>query len=229
MKTSNVISVLQNLKNLILIIFITFLSACASNKAIILYNDKPDKTEDIVTLIMPIEIDVVYNDGARTTFMPGYQEFIKYHLSPGKHLLGFRYQDMLTNNEGNNESIKSRTVMIRFDAKAGEKYNINFTRPKSAEQALLLEKTLELTISDRNGVIASSYPAPETPDSNWFSAKAFDPDIAELFSEDNLANTSLKLPATNATAIEHLQYWWMMASKQEKNDFKIWLKELKAQ
>ncbi|MDH3325457.1 MAG: DUF2057 domain-containing protein [Gammaproteobacteria bacterium] len=199
------------------------MSACASNKPIILYSKNPENITDVITLTMPIEIDVVYHDGKREAFMPGYQEFISYKLLPGKHLLGFKYQDMVTDAEGNNESIKSRTVMIRFDGKPGEKYNIDFTPPKTAEEALPLEKTLELTLSNQKRIIATSYPAPEAPTANWFSTKPFDPETAELFESNNMENSALNPPAKNATNTQHLRYWWMMASPEEKSDFKSWL------
>ena len=233
---------LSTLQRQILIMCIILLSACTSNKGIILYDQSalevqsevqskvpsentlntPLNPEDIVTLTMPIEIDVVYIDGRRTTFTPGYQAFISYKLLPGKHIIGLKYQDMLTNDEGDNESIKSRTVLIEFNAKPGGIYKINFIRPKTAEEALALEKTLKLTMSDKKGIVASSYPVVEAPTSSWFSSKPFDANVAELFATNEQQNPVSIPPAENAPAKEHLQYWWKMSTQEEKKSFIQW-------
>ena len=214
------------LKTLIFLFTFLFITGCASQKAIKLYEADPASKNDIVTLTMPVEIDVVYVDGQRVNYLPGYQPQISYTLLPGNHLLGFKYQDMLTDDEGNNESINSRTVLIRFDAKAGQQYEINFTRPKTVEQALILEKTLKLTMSYQGNVITKSFPAPQSPSTSWFNSNSFNGNTMELFDEEALlAENDAGEPNQNTAPAGHLKFWWKKASDEERADFTRWLKD----
>ena len=210
------------IKNLLLLTLITLLSACAANKAIVVFETPPPNKTEIVELAIPIEIDLTYVDGKRHSFMPAYQAMVTYQLLQGKHVLGLKYQDMVLNEDGNQESVKSRTVIIRFTAKAGGKYKINFKKPSTFTEALKLEKSFKITLSDENGVISSSFPAPEAPIADWFGSKPFSLDANNLFNDEVSFGTNVK-PADDAAAKAHLTYWWGQASDDEKVSFKKWV------
>ncbi len=218
----------------LLLLILLLLSSCASNPAIVLFNEQPENKNtqnNIATLFVPIEIDLVYVDGKRKAFYPAYQQYVPFKLLAGERVYGFRYQDMQLNGDGNLESVTSETVIIRFTAAAGDKYVIDFTPPATLTEALTLEKSFTLTLSQfddninasKRTIIAHSFPAPEAPVADWLGAKPFTADIENLFNDEMLANDNTK-PAENAPVQAHLRHWWEKASQQEQTEFKRWVK-----
>jgi len=202
----------------LLFISVVLLSACATNKTIPLYEKTTQNRHNIATLSLPIEIDLVYIDGKPWSFLPRYQPLINYGLLPGEHSLAFRYEDMPINDDGNEETIKSPVVIIRFEAKAGEKYHIDFNKPVSFEAALKLETELKLTLSDKTGVIASSRPT------NGFSLSPNSAGTDKWFGDDESMEKTGEKPAENADTKTQLKYWWQQASPEEKSSFKVWIR-----
>jgi len=202
---------------LIVIVVATVISACTSFNAIKLYNDTNITEERIVKLILPVEIDVVYYNGQKHSFLPAYQQYVTYHLLEGNHLLGLQFQDIIKNEDGNEENIKSRVVMLRFNATSGETYTVNFEKPTTFAEFEQLENNLELSLSHNDQIIAHSSPEVETIISGWASNK-MNRDTARIFNDDEYAKHNI--PDDDAPAIEHLNYWWKIASKTEKHEFK---------
>ena len=207
-------------------VLLSLLSACASNKPIILFDTPPAKPSNIAKLLIPIEIDLVYVDGNRQTFFPAYQQYVTYKLLPGAHVFGFQYQDMVLNEDGNQESVKSKTVIIRFTAEEGANYIIDFKKPASFADALKLEKTFKISLSKKSdsgkSIIASSFPAPESPVAGWLGSKPFSAEAADLFN-DEILSTRSEEPAKDAKTGTHLKYWWEQASQEERSSFRQWI------
>jgi len=214
---------------------LALLTACAYNKAIYLYPKPPEESvpaNNIATLTVPIEIDLVYVDGKKTSFLPPYQPYVRFKLLPGKHVYGFQYQDMVLNEDGNEESIRSGIVIIRFHAEAGKKYTIDFNRPTTYAETLKLETFFEITLNELPGeqasgpqkTIARSFPAPESPWPNGFNTNAFSLDATDIFDENQQNHTSNK-PPESAPPEQHLIYWWGEASEKARTDFKHWIEQ----
>ncbi|HFE38067.1 MAG TPA: DUF2057 domain-containing protein, partial [Gammaproteobacteria bacterium] len=145
------------------------------------------------------------------SFIPAYQPSVTYQLLAGEHLLGFRYQDLLTDEEGNDEVITSLPVLIRFEAKAGETYHVDFKKPVSYLEAKQLEAHFSLTLSASDQLVASSKPAPENLKDGgflWRSSRV----------DDQQASKTQK-----RSALQRLKYWWETASKNERKIFMQWV------
>lgn len=209
------------IKYLFTVIVFVFLNACATIKPIALFNEAPEDRSHIAYLTMPIEIDVIFFDGVKHTYLPTYQEIVTYALLPGDHIIGLRYQDMVENEDGDNELIKSKPVVIRFNAESNKTYKINFDKPTTFFAAIELEKHLEISLSNESQVIAKSVSAIESPMSDWINNKK-ERSEAVIFS-DNI-DINLNMPKGGATVNEHLMFWWKKASSDERDQFKTWLK-----
>jgi len=208
-------------KVIALFFLVVFCTACATKGPIPLYDTKPDSVDDVAILTMPVEIDVIYLDGVNLSLITSYKAFIDYALLPGNHVLGLQYEDILTNSDESQEVIKSPMVALKFYAKPGERYKINFNKPATFSEAVKLEKKLELSLSDQNGIIARSFPAAQIAKSSLLLD-----DSSNTSPIDDLSSNMRSDPAPSKTQppTVHLKYWWKQASEQEKNNFKNWLK-----
>lgn len=193
-------------------IILTLLSitACTSKNFIPLYPDEKHQninlTEQTALLIAPIQTDLVYHNNKRQNFTPPYKATVKYRLLPGKHLLGFRYQDLHTNEENDQEIITSKIVLLDFVAEPGKTYKVTFERPENFVAAKKIEEKFEISLSHNDQIIATSTYA-----------------VEKIYEENDISLDEGDLPASqNKTAAQQLKFWWTKASKAEQEAFGTW-------
>jgi len=208
-----------------IILALLTLNACTNKNFIPLYeNTKP--VEQTALLTAPIQIDLIYHNKQRKNLTPPYKSMVNYRLLPGKHLLGFQYQDMHTNEDNDQEVITSKTVLLRFTAEAGKSYQIDFDKPENYVAAKKLEEHFQISLSQNQKIIAtSSYAAENIFEESLFSGASFSKSTEELFQESDvkLGDPSTS-PEKNDAPIQHLKYWWTNASKTEQDNFNEWIK-----
>ncbi len=194
----------MNNKILSLAFLVTLLSlSCASNKPINLGTN--NSLADFAILQVPIEIDIVHLNQKAINIIPAYQKIITYRLPVGKQVLGLRYNNLLTNDDGEQETIKSHTVELLFNAEKDQTYQVKFIAPASFIAAKDLANSLELTLYSQDIVIAQS------SSNNLWNVANISTDIDKI--------DDLKKPTDNAPAGEQLHYWWQIASESERRKF----------
>ena len=207
------------------ILTLLLLNACTNKSFIPLYEDN-EPIEQTALLIAPIQIDLIYHNNQRKNLTPAYKAMVNYRLSPGKHLLGFQYQDMHTNEDNDQEVITSKAVILRFTAEPGKTYKIDFKKPESYIDAKKLEEHFQISLSHDQQVIATStYAAENIHENSLFSGEAFSKNTEALFQE---SDTKLSIadapPGKDGAPIQHLKYWWINASETEQKNFNEWVK-----
>ena len=192
------------------IILLLSLNACTSKNFIPLYESTEKDSiqiEQTALLIAPIQLDLVSHNNQEKNVTPPYKAMAHYRLLPGDHLMGFRYQDMLNNEDNEEEIFTSQTVLLKFTAEPGKIYTVNFEKPENFMDARKIEDNFQITLSHNNQLVATS---------TYTIGNSFE----EETSEKN------KLPPTiNNAAIVHLKYWWDNASKAEQENFNQWSKQ----
>jgi len=193
---------------------IFLLISCTSKPFIPLYPENTVPTS-AASLVMPIQIDLVYHNGQQKSFTPPYRPLVNYQLLPGKHLIGLRYQNIHHDEEENQEIITSNIVIIQFTAKAQETYHIDFQKPENYAAAKQVESNFQLTLLNKQHVIASSTPATERIQKSDF------------LSFDETAHPPISsLPFSQKISIEQLKQWWAhQATQEERVDFFRWVRE----
>jgi len=207
-------------------VILTFiiLSACTNKNFIPLYqDDKP--IEQTALLTVPIQIDLIYHNKKRKNFTPPYKALVNYRLLPGEHLMGFRYQDMHTDEDNNQEVITSKAVILKFIAEPGQTYQVNYEKPNNYIAAKKLEEQFQIHLSSNEQLIATSTPAAENlHEESLFSGATFSKATTELFQENDIKlGESSASPEKNDAPIQHLKYWWINASEAEQRNFSQWI------
>lgn len=207
------------------ILTLLLLSACTNRNFIPLYKDEKP-IEQTALLTAPIQVDLIYHNNQRKNLTPPYKPMVNYRLLPGKHLLGFQYQDLHTNEDNDQEVITSKIVLLRFVAEPGKIYKINFNKPENYIAAKKLEEHFQISLYQDNQLIATSTPAAEKLyENSLFSDNTFSKSTEELFQENDIKLGESRLPpGKNDMPIQHLKYWWINASKTEQENFREWVK-----
>jgi len=213
-------STLSILRHHLVITGLLFLTACTAIKPIELFDKRANKSQGIAHLLVPVALDVTYFDGSKHSFIPAYQEIIPYSILPGDHIVGLMYQNMVENEDGDLEAIKSKTVVIRFTAKAGESYRVNFDNPATFAEAEELEIEFSATMSNQNQIIATSVSAIESPINDWVNGNS-ERKSAKIFND--VAFQPSRGLDNNASVNDHLIFWWKKASNAEKDQFQTWV------
>jgi len=209
----------------LIILALLTLNACTNKNFIPLYENKKP-IEQTALLIAPIQIDLIYHNKQRKNLTPPYKAMVNYRLLPGNHLMGFRYQDIHTNEDNDQEVITSRTVLLNFTAEAGKTYEITYNQPENYIAAKKIEEKFEINLNQNQQLIATSiYAAENLHEESFFSGEAFSKSTEELFTEsDTKLGTPSTTPEKNDAPIQHLKYWWINASQTEQDNFNDWIK-----
>ncbi len=204
----------KHIYQFILLLTAITLSGCSFNKPIVLYDKSQKNLDNYAILKLPVEIDVVFYEGEKRRFMPSYQPIIEYHIAAGEQTIGFRYEDIFTDFDGDEQVVKSKIVFINFLARENVVYTIDFKPPRDLQDAQRLTSNLQLKLFDGNQTIAKSFKRPGILSSGFSS----------LFEKkDNDKETANKLNTlTESDHLSQLKFWWEKASKEERKEFDIW-------
>jgi len=178
-----------------------FCTSCSQNKFIPLYTEnKP--IEETALLTIPVEIDLIYHNGLALDDTPPYQPFINYRLTPGKHVFGFRYQEIHLDEENTEEVVTSQKAYIHFIAKQGDQYALEYDKPESFIAAKKFEKAFQIKLMENSQLITLSIPTPE--------------------SDITLTHIENKNKDEKEDVLKQLKYWWGNASEDQKQLFTKW-------
>lgn len=114
------------------------LAACAQQPHVQLYPGSPLPAEQIVTLTIPSELEVLSINGqaysaANSMFGANDKQL---HLQPGSYRINAFYKNGFDIDGGiSHEVVRGRTAIFEFDGEAGDRWKLDFKRPQNLEQA----------------------------------------------------------------------------------------------
>lgn len=194
-----------------IVVFIATITGCANHKPIDLRNPEQQQQPETALISIPIEFDIVHINRRKIDLLPLYQKIITYKIAAGNQLIGLQYNNLVANQDGVEETIKSNVVHLKFIAKSGSNYQVRYDKPKNFEEARALSKSLTLSLYSDDQLIAQS----EVNDL-WQLSSLIDKAQNQ---DEQISNKSLEAPALDAAPSEHLKYWWLRADQQEKHRF----------
>jgi len=124
------------------VILVSLLSACASQGPIHLYEGPERSTDQLLTIDVPMELDVVRINQRRDSRA---NRLLSYEgrsllLLPGDYQIEAFYKNVFDLDGGGHQVVKSEPVVFRINGNAGEHYRLDFVRPEDLEQARSLAR-----------------------------------------------------------------------------------------
>lgn len=118
------------------------LAACAQQSHVQLYAGEARSAEQIVTLLVPSELEIQSINGQRysaANAMFGANDK-ELHLQPGAYRIHAFYKNGFDLDGGiSHEVVRGRTGIFQFEAQAGERWALDFERPNNLQEARKLQ------------------------------------------------------------------------------------------
>lgn len=212
---------------------LALVGGCASDRALVLYDDTPAQQRGQASLLVPPMLDVVAVDD-RPVRVRAFQAVPRERLvfvQPGPHQLTARYSAMVDVDASRRERFTSRPVRLSFDAVAGEAYRLEYDdpwtepgadRPESRDVAIRLVPTAggaagKPSPKPSRAADTEAPLEPSTPSTPAIVTPATRPVAADT--APATAPTASDQPATSINPLSMLQYWWGQASEANRQEF----------
>ena len=227
----------MKIKKILFLLLVVGLHGCNSvTGPVHFYPGQPQPENNTAHLRVPGPITVLKVDGKEIEIPSNEDEYYDIYLLPGVHRIDFKYEKAW----GDNVSgmlIRSDAVGVESRFYAGKKYEFIYRKPSDLDEAYdtimgsefkaqLVEKGTGRTVASRSiseldefrmAIVSSEKPVmPE-------KVKPVPP------TETNIVSAPKDIDADTAAredAVKRLKFWWLMANKEEKMQFKQWLKSI---
>lgn len=129
------------MRHLLLIALSCLLAACARQSHIQLYSGSPLPENQIVTVVVPSELEVQSINGQRVSAANAISATERrLQLQPGAYRIHAYYKRGFDIDGGiSHEIVRGRTAIFTIDGQAGELWRLEFPQPQSLEQAKVFE------------------------------------------------------------------------------------------
>jgi len=197
------------------------LLSCATDRAIHLYDGPPLAEQQLASLIIPLEIDLLSVDGESiaTPFFTGEQ--VHYRLKAGQHHLIVRYKNLFDSDESNHEIITSQTKLFHIHMIKSQSYHLKHSIPEDLTAAKMAIKHFQPwieTSTSPHHIQAKA--APASFETATLLSGAFKP--GNDLTTDASSPSDMQSPENMPAPLQQLQYWWQKASRQDQQDFDEW-------
>jgi uncharacterized protein YccT (UPF0319 family) len=193
------------LRHIIFFFCILLLSACSSVQQIRLYQGPPLHTQQEARIFLPESFNIVEFNGHAVQ-----QSSLRFRVGettlaipPGQHILVFQYQDIWDVDDENHDTLSTGHIVFKFDAKAGEEFNIQFPHLKTYEQAMTFTQNPNVQLISPSQAIEGSHLKKKKP-------MVFNQQVTDPVSYPNL---------------KQLKFWWEQATQYEREAFLTWQKD----
>ncbi len=158
--------------------------------------------------------------------------FYEIYVLPGEHRIDFKYE-LYWGDNTSGLMIKSDSVAVEAQFNAGMTYNLTYDVPKNEDEAFEYTKKFQATLVEvQTGRQIVSATEDELNASRMKNSQA---------NSSVAGKNNSKLPASDAeraispnpvdaktaaneNAVKRLKFWWLIADKEERQQFKAWLK-----
>lgn len=184
---------------LLIISSLLTLSAC-SNKLPLTFYEGERNLNEVATLYLPLEIDLLDVDERAVTLPLFLNSDYQAQFLPGKHRITVRYKTVWKSAlSGEGEVVKSQPVRFDLEMKAGQTYRIPLADLHGHQSALNFVKNIQLNMLHNGQQVAVSKPV-------------------ERYRMQ-------KTMAERQSHLDRLKANWRQASQEEKASFKTWLEQ----
>lgn len=195
-----------------LLAFLTFTSvtACAPSGPIKFYDNAALTQKDLAIVVIPGPITMHSIDGKVVKSPSSETQSYEVHLPPGHHYLVFKYE-LFWGDMTAGLLIKSKLTGVDTDFVAGRTYDLKYKIPSTESEAFQFTKEFNVTLVDR------------TSDQQVSSYRI---DDIDGFIKSKMASTAAPAatPAVKQNAVKQLEYWWLLANAEERQEFTSWMK-----
>lgn len=206
----------------VVLVLISLLSACASQGPIHLYEGPQRNAEQLLTLDVPMELDIVRinQQPARDANRLLSYESRRLLLLPGDYQIEAFYKNVFDLADGGHQVVKSEPTLFRVSGNAGDHYRLDFVRPDNLEDARTLARdfrgwSIRMDDQHRQDSQVPGYSGES------FRQSAITP-MPGGSSSDSLDHSP---SPSSAHYMDLLKAGWRQATPEERRDFLRWVSE----
>jgi len=210
---------------LFLLLSTGLLQACYPTGPVRFYEGDARPASEIAKVKIPGPVTVKSIDGREVRVPSKEKGFYELQLPPGKHLVVFKYVRYWGTSE-TGLLIKSPLAAVDTEFRAGEVYELTYTRPKDEDEAFEFvgefnatlvnlssgKKTASFKVKDLDTLLATRA---MIQDSNRPSPSAAASPMSAMPSADQ---------AVQEDPVKRLKFWWLMADEKQRKEFSEWMK-----
>ena len=232
------------------VISLVSLTACQSAGVYHAYEGSPRPDNETATIIVPVELEILFIDKAKYTKQFGLNE-AKIKTLPGPHQFIIGYKDFWEIPGDQHERVESKPISLTVDAQAGQIYRVAFRKPTNIDEARSFAEKPKIDVIDTKtqasvpaeikyqlytksfftSLFAASTPAvttESTQSSSSGDAQQIGAEKKPILAAAPAAETSRQPPSSDTEtkdqrALEMLKYWWKSADQQQQESFRQWL------
>jgi uncharacterized protein YccT (UPF0319 family) len=205
------------------VIMLIALTSCQSQPTYQAYPGSAKPAGEEARVLIPKAFNLLNVDGnSYTQPLLGNGTVVK--LLPGSHKIVIKYVDFWAADPDNDEKITSQPMLLAFDAKAGETYNI------SAPELKDIKAARQYAINPKVDILNSSNQSVATDIQYQIEDKGLIAAFVDSLSSQEPAasppsSSSNEDAKQTGPALEMLKYWWQKADAQQQEDFMKWVVE----
>lgn len=207
-------------------------STLSPSKDVALYSGPALSESQVATIVTTEDVQLLALDGEEVGGgLLGARE-ARYALKPGERVLSLRYHGFFRTDAENHDVIRSRPLAVRFIARAGETYHVEFPVPKTVEAARVFAKSPELTLVSSRGERHQAQLIRSVAEASLLDtiSRAFQTEETQQAVratapvEAPVAGTATRpaLAPTSSVHYDLLRDIWLRASPEERVRFQQW-------
>lgn len=243
---SRSVTLASHVKIIVIALAALMLAGCGSAFKTVQTWEGPDaEPSQIATLDTPSQINVLSVNGRKMSNFLLEDLALTYELLPGENTVVFTYSSIWANSSATEDEsskvnkVTSARQKVVIDARAGENYKIETSKPGAQQEAKRLAANLQATIVNSQGsqvASATAYTAPKpklpTLQSSTDHSASTTTEPAEpakprrtekkMTSEPPAASQSPSATENDQPTLETMKKLWKRASPEDKKEFLGW-------
>jgi uncharacterized protein YccT (UPF0319 family) len=213
---------------------LVWLAACSTSGPVHFYSGEPRPASQTAHVIVPGPITVFAIDGKKVDVPSQEDGSYNIYLLPGVHRIDFRYE-LYWGSAVSGMIVQSDKVGVETRFAAGKTYEIKYPVPNDETDAHELAANFKASLIEREtGRQVAARPV-EQLDAHGVKTALVQPSKpAQPVSSPEPSHTSAPpagidaATAAHEDAVKRLKFWWLMASPEERAQFKGWMKSVEA-
>ncbi len=204
------------------------LMACSATGPVKFYSGPALPKDQLAIVVVPAAITVLSIDGKDVKSPSKETGTYEVQLTPGHHLIAFRYE-LFWGPIDAGMLVKSKLIGVDARFEAGKTYELRYKVPRDYEQATNYLSEFHARLIDVNSgqqyesykirnldaIVAAKLGNTTAPASAQMTKTVTTPAVTPQLSADT---------AVNEDPVKRLKFWWLMANKQQRQEFTEWMK-----
>ena len=229
----------MKIQKILFLLLVVGLQACNSVPGPVhFYSGQPQPESKTAHLRVPGPITVVKIDGRKIKVPSDEDKYYDIYLLPGVHRVDFKYE-MAWGDNTSGMLIRSEIVGVESRFYAGKTYELVYRKPSDLDDAYdnimgnefkarLVEKDTGRSVASRSVSELNEFRMAIVSTEKSVVSEQVKP-VPSM--DTNIVSTPKDIDADTAAredAVKRLKFWWLMANKEERKQFKQWLESIEA-